>query len=121
MKEQIIEQLKEYGWNYVVDRFTEQGRHHFQKYSEFEVQGTEDGLAELEYVLIFDYSCDPAPHLQTCRKFGRVSQIKPFVGKVLWGCDETLDGTSLWIEELELFTAYMKELRKEREGVEDVC
>lgn len=110
MKEQIIEQLKEYGWNYVVDRFTEQGRHHFQKYSEV----VEAEIAELEYVLIFDYGYEFGPHLQTCRKCGRVSQIKPFVGKVLWGCDETIDGTALYIEELELFTAYMKELQKER-------
>ena len=114
MKQKIIEELKEYGWNYVVDRFTEQGRHHFQKYNIFEFEGTEQKLAELQYVLIFDYECDDECHIQTCRKFGRFEEIEPFVGKVLWGCDKTLDGTALRVDELELFLEYMKILNDER-------
>lgn len=114
-KEKIIEELKEYGWEYVIDNITPQGRYHFERY--FEIDFKESGcLAEIDYILIFDYSLEQL-HFQDCRKYGKKEIIEPQRHKTLYGVDNTLDGVALTIEELELFLQFMYILREEyKEG-----
>ena len=117
-KEKIIEELKEYGWEYVIDYITPQGRYHFERY--FEIDFEENGcLAEIDYVLIFDYSLEEL-HFQDCRKFGEKEIIEPQRHKTLYGADKTLDSVALTIEELELFLQFMYILREEYKQYQEV-
>lgn len=111
-KELIIEELKKYDWEYVVDNITLQGRYHFERYWEIGTEESDTCLAQIEYVLIFNYSLD-ALHLQDCRKVGEKENIEPQRHKTIYGIDETLDGVALTIEELELFLQFMYILREE--------
>lgn len=113
-KEKIIEELKEFDWEYVDDQLTKNGRFHFERYFEF---NTEIGsLAELQYVLIYNYSLDDL-HFQDCRKYGKKEEIEPQRHKTIYGIQETLDGVALTIEELELFLQFMYVLKGEYDEI----
>lgn len=115
MKNEIIRELKELGWNYVVDEFTKIGRYHFQKYFELKFED-EEMVSILEYVLIFD---NPnGIHMQTCRMCGETKEIKPFVNEVVYGYYETIGDVALSIEELHWYLEFMLLLERERKEKE---
>lgn len=115
MKNEIIKELKELGWNYIEDEFTKIGRYHFQKYHELKF-GEEEIVSTLEYVLIFDNTY--GTHMQTSRMCGDKKEVAPFVNKVVYGYYDTIGDVSLSVDELHWFLEFMLLLDKERKEKE---